>query len=115
EYDPLRQLSKRTDPLHRVTLFQWCRCGSIKSLTDPMGRATSWLTDVQGRLIAKQYGDGSQVTYLYGNASGRLEQIIDETQQVTEFSYNRDNTLKAIAYANTAIPTPGVSYTYDPD
>src|SRR5262249_4973611 len=56
EHSPLRQLTKRTDPLNRVTLFQWCSCGDIKSLTDPMGRTTTWHKDVQNRLISKQYG-----------------------------------------------------------
>jgi len=115
EFDNVRQMKQRTDPLGRVTLFDWCRCGSIKSLTDPMGRTTSWLTDVQGRNIAKQYGDGSQVKYLYENASSRLREVIDEKQQVSHFTYNLDDTLKSVAYANATVPTPGVIYTYDPN
>jgi RHS repeat-associated protein len=114
EFDNIRQMKKKTDPLGQVTLFEWCRCGNIKSLTDPMGRTTTWLTDVQSRPIAKQYGDGSQVTYLYENASSRVRQKIDEKQQITQFSYNLDDTLKSVAYANTATPTPSVSYSYDP-
>jgi len=115
EYDEAGQMRKQTDPLGRMTLFDWCRCGDLKSLSDPMGRTTSWLTDVQGRPIGKQYADGSQVTYLYENASSRLHQVIDEKQQVTQFTWNRDDTIKSIAYANTAVPTPGVSFTYDPN
>ncbi len=115
EFDSQRQMKKKIDPLGRVTLFDWCRCGDIKSLTDPMGRTTSWLTDVQSRPIAKQYADGSQVQYFYENASSRLRQVIDEKQQVTQFTYNRDDTLKSTAYFNTVVPTPGVSYTYDPN
>ena len=53
--------------------------------------------------------------YLYENASSRLRQVIDEKQQITQFTYNRDNTLKSMAYANATVPTPGVSYTYDPN
>ena len=115
EHDALEQRVKRTDPLGRVTLMQWCRCGDIKSFTDPMGRTTSWLTDVQGRLTGKQYADGSKVTYLYENASSRLRQVIDEKQQITELAYNRDDTLKSVTYANSTVPSPGVSYTYDPN
>lgn len=115
EFDSQRQMKKKTDPLGRVTLFDWCRCGAIKSLTDPMGRTTSWLTDVQSRPIAKQYADGSQVQYFYENASSRLRQVIDEKGQVSQFTYNRDNSLKSVAYLNAVIPTPGVSYTYDPN
>ena len=115
EYDAMRQLKKRTDPLTRVTRFDWCRCGQIKSLTDPMGRTTSWLTDAQGRPTAKQYADGSQVTYQYENTTSRLRLAIDERQQVTQFAYNRDDSLKSIAYGSAIISTPGVSFTYDPD
>ncbi len=115
EYDNIRQMKKRTDPLSRVTRFQWCSCGSLGSLTDPMGRTTEWHSDVQGRPIRKQYGDGSKVSYFYENTTSRVRQVIDEKQQVTQYAYNRDNTLKFISYANAAVPTPGVSYTYDPD
>ncbi|HAV63671.1 MAG TPA: type IV secretion protein Rhs, partial [Verrucomicrobiales bacterium] len=72
EFDNVRQMKKKTDPLGRVTLFDWCRCGSIKSLTDPMGRTTQWHTDVQGRVTAKEYADGSQVRYMYENTSSRV-------------------------------------------
>ena len=115
EYNNMRQLRKKTDPLGRVTFYDWCHCGQLRSLTDPMGRTTSWLTDVQGRPTAKQYADGSQVQYFYQDAISRLRQVIDEKQQVAQYTYNLDNTLKSVAYFNTDIPTPGVSFTYDPD
>jgi len=115
EYDSMRQLAKRTDPLGRATLFQWCRCGAMKSLTDSMGRTTSWLTDVQGRRKAKQYSDGSQVRYFYENTTSRLRRYVDERGQATYYAYNADGTLRSIAYGNAEVPTPGVSFTYDPD
>jgi RHS repeat-associated protein len=115
EHDAMRQMTKRTDPLGRVALFQWCSCGDLSSLTDPMGRTTTWHKDVQGRLTSKQYGDGSQVRYSYENATSRLRQIVDEKQQISQFTYNRDDTVNSTAYANTTIPTPSVSYAYDQD
>jgi RHS repeat-associated protein len=115
EYDAMRQLAKRTDPLNRITRFDWCRCGQIKSLTDALGRTTTWRMDVQGRVTAKQYADGSQVQYSYETTTSRLRQVIDEKQQITHFTYSRDNMLKSVAYANSAVPTPGLSFTYDPD
>ena len=113
EYDNMRQLTKRTDRLGRVTRFQWCSCGGLAGLTDPMGRITEWHRDVQGRRISKRYGDGSAVRYFYENATSRLRQVIDENQQVTQYSYNSDNTLHSVAYANAAIPTPGLAFSYD--
>jgi RHS repeat-associated protein len=115
EYNPLGQLTKRTDPMGRVTQFQWCNCGAIKSLTDPMGRTTEWETDVQGRPVAKQYGDGSKVSYFYENSTSRQRQVIDEKLQVKQFTYNLDNTLRTMSFLNTAVATPAVTYTYDPD
>jgi len=113
DYDAMRQLKKRTDPLGRTTHFQWCRCGSIKSLTDSMGRTTSWLTDVQGRPFAKQFADGSQITYHYENNRSRLRQMVDERQQITHYAYHRDDMLKSLTYSNAASPTPSVEFTYD--
>ena len=115
EHDNMRRLTKKTDPLGRVTLLDWCRCGDLKSLTDPMGRTTSWSTDVQGRRTAKRYADGSQVTYIYENTTSRLRQVVDEKQQSTFITRNLDNSIKSISYGNTAIPTPNVSFTYDPN
>jgi len=114
-HDAMRQLKQRTDPMGRVTRFGWCRCGQLESLTDPMGRTTTWLTDVQGRTIARQYADGSQVKYQYENTTSRPRLMIDEKQQVTQFVWNRDDTLRSVVYGHTLIPTPGVSFTYDPD
>jgi RHS repeat-associated protein len=113
EYDNMRQMKQKTDPLGRVTLMDWCRCGSLRSLTDPLGRTTSWFTDVQGRPTGKQYADGNQITYVYEKTSSRLRHVIDEKQQVTELAWNVDDTAKSMAYFNTTVPTPGVSYSYD--
>ena len=115
DYDAIGQIKKQTDPLGRVTRFDWCRCGQIKSLTDPMGQTTTWLTDIQGRPTAKRYADGSQITYLYENTSSRLRLAIDEKQQVTQFAWNRDDTLQSLSYGSAPIATPGVRYQYDPD
>jgi RHS repeat-associated protein len=115
EYNSLRQLTKKTDPLQRVTQTAWCSCGAIKSLTDPLGRTTTWQMDVQGRRTAKRYPDGSQVSYVYEDTTSRLKQVVDESLQIENFSYNLDDTLASISYVNCTIPTPSVNYIYDPN
>lgn len=115
EHDNMRQVTKVTDPLGQVTRFDWCRCGSLKSLIDPMGRMTFWTMDVQGRKVAKQFPGGTQIRYFYENRSSRLRQVIDEKQQMTFFAYNTDDTLKSITYGDAAIATPPVSFVYDPN
>ena len=114
-YDNMRQLREITDSLGRITRLSWCRCGGLSSLTDPLARTTSWQMDIQGRPIAKQYADGSQVSYTYESTTSRLRQVMDEKQQLTYFFYNLDNTLRFIGYANGALPTPAVNITYDSD
>lgn len=113
EYNSIRQMIERTDPLNRTTWFQWCKCGALKSLTDPMGRTTTWRHDIQGRLKGKEYADGSKVTYRYENTISRLSQRIDEKLQVTQYDYNRDDTLARITYNNAAVATPPVAFAYD--
>lgn len=115
EYNAVRQKTKTTDPLNRSTRYQWCKCGDIKSITDPMGRITTWRHDVQGRQVAKIFADGSQISYQFEPASGRLARRIDEKGQITEYTYYLDNKLKSQSYPNAIIPTPGVSFTYDLD
>jgi RHS repeat-associated protein len=114
-HDNMQQLTSMIDPLGRQTFFEWCRCGAPKSFTDPMGRTTSWVTDVEGRKTSKQFGDGSSIQYLYDNTSSRLVQVIDEKQQSTFCTYNPDNTIASMSYGNSALPTPSVSFTYDPN
>jgi YD repeat-containing protein len=113
EYNSVRQMTKRTDPLNRVTLFQWRKCGALRGLTDPMGRTTFWRHDIQGRLKSKEYVDGSKVIYRYEEATSRLSQRIDEKLQLTQYEYNKDDTLRRIAYNNAALLTPPVAFAYD--
>jgi RHS repeat-associated protein len=115
EYSPIRQMSKRTDALNRATLFEWCKCGGLKTLTEPTGRTTTWRNDVQGRITSKNYSDGSKVSYVYENTTSRLRERTDEKLQVTRYSYNRDNTASTTNYVNTGLATPPVAFTYDPN
>jgi RHS repeat-associated protein len=113
-YNSLSQLAQVTDPLNRVLRYEWCLCGDIKRLYDPMGRPTRWYHDVQGRVVAKEYADGSKELYSYEAASGRLKRKTDPKGQFTDYVRNRDNTLASIRYPNAEISTPTVSYRYDP-
>src|SRR5262249_31700886 len=101
------------DPLNRVTRFDWCKCGSLNALIDPLGRVTQWLYDVQGRTTAKVYADGSQIRYLYETNTSRLKQVIDEKGQITTYNYNLDGAIAQIAYSNAQIATPSVAFGYD--
>ena len=82
-------------------------------MTDPLGRTTSWEHDIQGRVVTKKYADGSKVTYLYEDTISRLRQRIDEQLQVTQYNYNRDDTVSQISYTNAVVATPPVAFAYD--
>jgi RHS repeat-associated protein len=114
-YDAVGQLLSMTDPLGQTTRLEWCKCGALSALTDPLGRTTSWDYDVQGRAIQRQYPDGSTIVYNYENNTSRLHSRQDEAGQLTVLEYNADDTIKRISFPNAVIPTPTVSYTYDPD
>jgi len=114
-YDSLRQLVSIQDPLGRVTRAQWCGCGGLESLVDPQGRATSWTRDLQGRLAAKTYPNGGQVHFEYDPATGWLSSVRDERNQLTVFDYNLDGSLRQKRHVNAILPTPDVSFAYDPN
>ena len=70
---------------------------------------------MKNRPIAKQYPDGSTITCTYENSTSRVKTRQDENGQHTVYEYNADNTVSRISYPDAVVPTPTVSYTYDPD
>jgi len=111
-YDALRRVTDVQDALGRLTHLEWCGCGSLESITDPMGRVTNWLRDLQGRVQTKVYPDTTQINYTYETTSSRLKSLIDAKQQTASYQYFTDNNLKQVSYANAAVSTPSVSFTY---
>jgi RHS repeat-associated protein len=112
-YDDLRRVSDTIDALGRRTHFDWCGCGSLSAITDPLGRVTTWVRDMEGRVSAKVYPDSTQTTYNYETNSSRLNSLTDAKGQVTRYQYFIDNNLKQVSYSNSIISTPSVSFSYD--
>lgn len=111
-FNALRQPELVEDALGRQTFFDWCGCGGLNSITDPLGRVTSWLRDIQGRVTKKTYPDGKGMTYAYESTTSRLKSLTDPKSQTTLYEYFVDNNLKQISYSNAVISTPSVIYTY---
>jgi YD repeat-containing protein len=101
-YNAVRQLTSVQDALGRLTSFDWCSCGALESLTDPLGRVT-----------AKIYPDATQTTYAYENSTGRLRTMTDANGQQTWYEYFADNNLKRMSYSNAVVSTAEVNFTYD--
>lgn len=107
-----RQVVAVQDSQNRIYGMQWCLCGDMKQLWDPAGRLTMWTHDAQGRLTSKIYPDGSRVSHEY-DVMGRLASTTDAKNQITQFSYTRDDRLSSVQYLNAQVPTPGVNFSYD--
>ena len=108
-YDTLRRVRDIRDSLNRVTHFEWCGCGSLESITDPMGKITTWTRDVEGRPTIKTFPDMTQILYGYGTNSGRLSSVTDAKNQITLYSYFADDNLSQVSYTNAVVNTTNVS------
>lgn len=106
-YDSARRPISTTDPLERVTKYQWCACGSLSQLEDALGRITRWEQDLMGRPTAKIYPDGTRESFRYETTTDRLASYTDPRGQTKGFLYHLDNSLRAALYPST----PGVSAT----
>lgn len=112
-YNADRQLVAQEDPLGRITQYQYCNCGALDAIFDPLGNETSWDRDIQSRITAKHYADGSTTSYGYENTTSRLHTKIDEKGQQAFYSYYEDNDIAGVSYSNAAVATPAVTFTYD--
>jgi RHS repeat-associated protein len=112
-YNADRQLIQTQDPLGRITEYQYCDCGALEAMFDPAGNVTWWDHDVESRITAKHYADGSTITYAYEDTINRLHSRVDEKGQETLYQYYEDNNLQSVTYPNAIVTTPKVSYLYD--
>jgi RHS repeat-associated protein len=109
-----RQLTTFRDPLGRLLTFDWCGCGSLDGVTDGRGQTTRWERDLQGRVVRETRSNGASIEYRHENTTSRLREVIDAKAQTRHYEYYRDDNLKKITYLNTTVPTPSVTFTYDP-
>ena len=113
-YDGLGRRTSTRDPQGRVITQVWCACGALDALLDANGNRTTWERDWQNRVTREVRADGVTDTLYTYDASGRLKTVTDPKNQVTTHTYATDNSLLTTVYTNATIPTPGVTYTYDP-
>lgn len=115
-YNSVRQPVSVTDPAGGVTSLDWCACGSLRQLIDPLGRALTWEQDLMGRPTAKIYADRSRETYVYETTTSRLAAVIDPRGQARSYLYHLDDRIEALLYPTTAgvSSTPVAWFSYDP-
>lgn len=125
-YNANRQMVSMTDPENRTTLYDWCTCGSLNSMTDPNGNVTTFHRDLQSRVYQKVFADGRTIDYLFEgqttpNTAGATSQVKSATDALgrrTNYSYFEDDKISSVTYTNASgnplnPPTPSVTYTYD--
>jgi RHS repeat-associated protein len=127
-YNANRQMEWIIDPENRKTVFGWCNCGALESITDPKMQTTTFHRDLQGRVYQQEFFDGTAINYLYDGqtaantvgASSRLKSMTDAKNQRTNYTYSADDNIQEITYTDTSgqplnPPTPSVSFTPDPN
>jgi RHS repeat-associated protein len=115
-YDRFGRPTSVLDPDGRTVRQEWCGCGTLEALIDGKGNRIEWQRDAMGRVTREVRGGGPGDTqFVYENTTSRLKQVIDAKGQVTNFTYDINDDVSAVAYTNATIATPGVSYTYDPN
>lgn len=127
-YNANRHMDSLKDPANRTTLYGWCSCGSLDSITDPKNQITTFKRDLQSRVYQKLFADGTTINYLYegqtaantGGATSRFQSVTDAKSQRTNYTYFADDNIQQISYTDTnGQPlnpvTPSVSFTFDPN
>ncbi len=112
-HNALGQLTEVLDPMGRLTRLDWCACGDLEGLLDPNGNLTSWFRDVQGRVVTKIFPGLTRTTTSY-DGQGQIKQQTDAMGQASQFAYDIVGNLLEESYPNAQVPTPKVTFTYDP-
>jgi RHS repeat-associated protein len=113
-YDADRNLISTTDALGQKTTRTYYENGTLKTLTDANGNTTSWDIDVQGRITAITYPDGTKLTTNYAANTSRVVSTVDALGQSKQFTYAQDDQIAGLSYQNAVNSTPSVAFSYDP-
>jgi RHS repeat-associated protein len=100
-YDSLRRLTAVTNANNTVTMYGYCSCGSLSSVTNGFGTSVQAVTslswDLQGHLLQLSGPDAYTLTWNY-NSVGQVTNITDGLTSVTN-SFNNQGLLMASSNA----------------
>ncbi len=113
-FNSLRQVTAIADRAGRTSVLEWCRCGNVSQLIDPLGQLTRFTYDVQGRLTGKVFADGHHMQVQYQPVSGRVAKVIDEDGREQQISYAPDNRIASVSSGGTAPAGVLSSFVWDP-
>ncbi len=108
EYDLAGRLISLTDALGRTTTFEYDVCDNLISETDPMGNITTYEYDKNENLTSIINAKGVATTYTYDNDNDLL--LSESFQGISKhYTYNEDGSIKTYTSPNG----DDLSYTYD--
>ena len=100
-YNVIRQRTAATNANGTVTLYSYCSCGALESLTNAFGTpaqaVTRYTYDNQGNLIQTVGPDNYTVNYSY-NALGQVTNLADGLASITNW-YNNQGLKYAVSNA----------------
>ncbi len=114
QFDAARELVQSTDALGRHVSLTWCDCGGLASIADENGNQTTFVRDLQGRVVARRYADGRGESIRYDFGSSRILETTDAAGLITRYAYNADDTVAAVSHPSAGDATPTVQLRYDP-
>jgi len=98
----------------RTSTLAYGSDGFLASLTDPLGRVTSFTRDAAGRPISRATPDGQTVAFSY-DAGGKLASLTPPGRSAHSFSYTAVNLMSNYAPPNVGSGNTSTGYAYDSD
>lgn len=86
-FDGLDHLVDLTNANNGVWLYDWCGCGSLTGILDPLTNLTTLNYDNQGNLTNIVFPDYSSVTYQF-DLAGRMTNAFDGLGRTLRLAYN---------------------------
>ena len=75
-YNGFRELIRHTNALGGLTQYQYCTCGGLESITDPLNQTTTFTLDPLGRRKRTTYPDNTWTENTY-NLQGQIVRVTD--------------------------------------
>jgi RHS repeat-associated protein len=95
ELDERLQVTAETDPLGATTRSTWDMRGLLLSRTDPLGRSSHFTYDDRGDMVSLGYPDGTRTT-VERDADGRPLAVTEPDGGVWRYTYRADGTLASV-------------------
>jgi RHS repeat-associated protein len=97
-HDGARHLTAVTNANNAVTMFDWCGCGSLTEIIDPLSNPTSLSYDNQGNLTGVSFPDSSSIGYQYDLAARRIS-ATDGASRTWLFGYDNQGLVTVVSNA----------------